>query len=160
MALGSWTMSMKRLARRLGMVSILVGIAGCGGGGDDDAEASVAVDLAPSTITITSQVGVVVQDVTVRATLRPKPTSDVYAIVVADSPAFATGATTVYENNAGYYTAFLRIARGLPVGKYSGTLRLRLCRDAACASEYTLVGGTLPYSVEIVPVKAFDVGGG
>jgi len=156
--------------RRIAFVRLLVSLAlsaalaACGGGGGGGGEGE---DDSPSGPTIAVRYNITNFNfgvpaggdvfTSVTATLSPVPEGKVYVYVVADKPVLKTGATTVSRNANGSYTAYLQIDPSLVVGKYTGTLTLQLCQDAACAKQYALSGASLPYSIDVVAPLAVSV---
>jgi hypothetical protein len=121
----------------------------CGGGGGSTVS-TVSVAIYPSPLTRTLLQADSGRTVYVSAHLSPVP-DDLVSVRVTDTGgAIAPGAVTVRDNGNGWFSASFRVKDGLPLGAYSGTLDLELCRDAGCASKYTVTGGTLPYTITIV----------
>jgi hypothetical protein len=74
----------------------------------------------------------------------------VFAGFIPDKPIF-DNMVLQERSTADSYSAYLPFSRDLAAGTYTGNIRLLLCRDAACASEYPGSGSLLPYSVTMTP---------
>jgi hypothetical protein len=143
---------------------MLVGaLAACGGGGSDSttnpsANASPAISVSFNVTSLNT--GVLVTKsaaMPVSATLSSLPSGNVFVFIVADKPVIQTGATLVTQNADGSFSVTLETDPSLAVGTYSGTFTLELCKDALCASQYSLTGATLPYTIVVVPAVTLSV---
>lgn len=140
----------------VGIMACVLGGCGGGGGGDngynDESWTNVSVSLSPTSISTTfSESGGTPAGVTITASLFDPPTTSVYAYITADSNVFTAGPQTVTANGNGGYSATLSFNTSVAPGTYSGFLTLKLCKDSACASQYVVSGGTLPYTVTVTP---------
>lgn len=90
--------------------------------------------------------------VLIKAKLDREPTGAVYPVIVDSQHILNTqfGAMTVTRGADGSYSGLLTPNVQATPGVYSGKLQLRLCKDAACAAEYQVTGGDLPYSIEFL----------
>lgn len=75
----------------------------------------------------------------------------VYAVVGDSGKGFAGAPIEVVRSGPGNYNATLTPDVNLAPGSYSGELVLRLCKDSACAREYSVAGGSIDYRVTILP---------
>lgn len=132
-------------------------LSACGGGGGSSSPSSIEVTLDPKPLTASWLDRWVPGPLTITARLSAVPTGTVYPVVVLDQAVFVPESVTVAQVDANTFSMNITPVNGLAVGEYSGNLTLRLCKDVACASEYTLVGGTLPYTLTVRPTLAVTV---
>ena len=134
---------------RLALTLVIASLASCGGGGGGAAPVDATVVLSPGSWNATFPPNMQFSQY-FSATIAPLPQGTVYPVIAVDKPVLATGVTAVTHNTDGSFTAKLGPASNLAVGEYKGTITLHLCKDAACASEYSLAGNTLPYDFHVV----------
>jgi len=160
---------------RLIYASILVSmLAACGGGGggggggsSSGSDGGAGSAPQPAAPVPTPQAGLVFDPATVNVTVTegedPKIEVNVRAektfegvvnVAIVDSQGIFAAAPEVRAWSPTYYTAYLRLARGLKPGVYSGALTVKLCKDAAavCAAPHAGSPWSLPFRIE---VKAF-----
>lgn len=133
-------------------------LASCGGGGAGGGSSSDAsVTYSPASLTATAfhqqQVGVnafVDPWAFVTASVAGDLSGTVVAVVQDTGAAFAGSPVNVIQVGGGWQ-ASLRPDVSLVPGTYTGNLRLHLCKDLACAQEYSVSGASLPYTVTILP---------
>jgi hypothetical protein len=150
-------MSSLHLARRWLLVLALSALSACGGGGGGSSPSSIEVSLNPTPVTASWLDRWVPEPLTITARLSAVPTGAVYAVVVMDQAVFVEESVSVSQIDASTFSMSITPVRGLAVGEYSGNLTLHLCKDAACASEYTLSGAVLPYTLTVRPTLAVTV---
>lgn len=139
------------------LIALLL-LTACGGGGGGGG-GTIAISYAQTDGKIAGIVGHHPFGIgfNVTATLSSVPSGAVFPVVVASSSVIQTGPTTVAKNPNGSYTASLTTASSLAIGVYTGTLTLHLCKDSLCKSEYTLSGGTLPFTITVIAEPAFTL---
>jgi hypothetical protein len=125
--------------------------AACGGG--DPPLPSVTMTFQPASVQASFRGGG--QDLnfpgaTVVATLVNPPTSPVYLQITEPATVLSNPPLSyVLDNQDGTFTAALLFNRALGGGRYDGTLRIALCQDQGCRRAYPVVGGELPYALEV-----------
>jgi len=154
-------MSLHRFSLRwlsaLSMSPLVACGGGGGGGGDAATPASIEVSIDPAPLTAAWLDSWIPDPLTVTARLSVVPTGTVYPVVVLDQAVFVEESVSVSQVDASTFSMNITPVSGLAVGEYTGTLTLRLCKDAACASEYTLVGGRLPYTLTVNPALVVTI---
>lgn len=147
--------NLRQACLALTCMTVLITACGGGGGGDDP---SYTVSLSPKPLTASWNDSIVLgQPITVTANFSPAPKGTVYPVVVMDAPNFVPGAVVVRQISDTTYAMDLTPVATLPVGKHTGTLTLKMCKDAQCAAAYTLTGGSLPYELTVVAALAVSV---
>lgn len=141
--------------RSIFIAAILLALAACGGGGGGNSnDSAITLTLNPSTISATfpgNNQSLSIPGVDVTATVSPAITSSVYVYIVDSAGVLVQGATTITSNSNGSYTVRINFNKSLSPGTYTGNFTIRLCKDSACASEYALNGGRVPYTVTVTP---------
>lgn len=137
-------------------VALLAACGGGGGGGSGDFVYSVQFSPSPLTARWTDNRRAV-DPVTVTASFDSLPTGNVFPVVVMDKPNFVSEAVAVRFVSGTTYEVDLTPVASLPVGVHTGTLTLKLCKDAQCASTYALTGGTLPYELTVAAAMAVSL---
>jgi hypothetical protein len=122
---------------------------GGGGGGGSDA-IHVSYSWSPLVWWIPVW-GVGGYSLVVSATVAPVPTTPTYVFLLDSGNVVVPGSVTVTANGNGSYSAHLPLKNTLVAGSHAGTFTLQLCRDAACASPYTLTGASVPYTLNVTP---------
>lgn len=91
--------------------------------------------------------------VLVKARLSRELSGTVYPVIVDAQQVLSTqyGNLAVTRGADGAYSVFLTPKVQTTPGVYAGKLQLKLCKDAACASEYQVTGGEFPYNLEFQP---------
>lgn len=145
------------MSRRILASAALTLLVSCGGGGGGGST-NVSVSFNPPSITATAfqqQAGAVnaVQDASVDVVMSISGTvsGPAFALVQDTGSAFSGSPISVIQETSSSYRATLKPNAALPPGQYSGTLVLRLCKDAACSQEYSVGDGTLAYRVTMLP---------
>lgn len=142
---------------------LVVGLTACGGGGGSDGAPGSAPQPAPqaglvfepSTLNVAVTEG---EDPEISVSVRAeKAFEGVVNVAIVDSQGVFSATPEVRRWSAIYHTVYLRLARGLKPGVYSGALSVKLCKDAAtaCAAPHDGSPWSLPFRIE---VKAFGSG--
>ncbi|WP_377158990.1 BACON domain-containing protein [Roseateles sp. UC29_93] len=79
----------------------------------------------------------------------------VYAVVV-DDKGVLDSTVSLGPLTGNTLVATLRTAAGLSAGRYTGTLQIKLCRDAGCSAQYPGSPVSLPYDI-IVNARPFSL---
>ena len=137
---------------------VLASLVACGGGGGDS-EPPITVTISPSTATTSGVVGMYPDGVglQVSAVLSRTPTGTVYPVIQSNSSAIRSGVADAIVTGTNTYSVIVHSMPTLTAGTYTGTLSLRLCKDAQCASEYPLTGASVPFSIKMIPLPTFTL---
>lgn len=126
---------------------------GCGGGGGGDASSDAFhVSFTPNPLVRTLYQHSPGTTVTLYATLSPAPTSTVYVFLEDPQQVLVPGPLAITDQGGGSFSADLPIDGSLSVGQHNGNFNLHLCKDASCASEYTLDNSVIPYEFTVEPL--------
>jgi hypothetical protein len=143
----------------------LTALASCGGGGGGDGSSDAAGDSVTVSFGVASLQATAFQNqqantnasqdasVTVEVTevaSTGTPPAVAYAVVQDTGGAFTGAGLQVMRTADGFRATFAPNVTLAP-GTYSGNLVLHVCKDQACAQEVAVHGGTLPYTVTILP---------
>ena len=142
-----------RGAALLMVTGLLLGEVGCGGGGcggGGGGGGAIQVTFTPASLAAAALTGSSAS-IPLTATINPEPTTVAYPVIEEDAPILTPGPIVVSRVSPGVYQATLGSDPALSVGDHRGTLRLRICKDSQCASEYALIGATVPIAVTIEP---------
>jgi Carbohydrate binding domain len=123
----------------------------CGGGGGGAGDGSW-LTFAPSSISATSYTGEPALTITVVATSSKTISEPLQAGLVFDrADVFDAGSTLISAVNSMQYSARFHTQAALATGVYSGTLEVRLCRDApiTCSDPYPGSPWHVPYQVTV-----------
>jgi len=160
------------LVYRWGSVAVAaVALSACGGGGGGSTNTSSppvsttplpgtttplpsgpALSFSPSLLTATVEAGVSANTVVNATVLNPAAFdgSAVYALVVDDRSVILPAARVLAVSPTQYVVS-LQTSPNLAPGVYQGQFLIKLCRDPACATQYTGSPLTLPYSLTVTP---------
>jgi hypothetical protein len=151
-----------RLSRILGIALMAVAVGGCGGGGgsgggEGQGQADVSVSFRTDAVKAAAVQGSQppgdhMHDpsrVVLEAEVTGNVTGTVFAFVRDAGTAFASSSIHIEQAGPSVYRATLRPNVTLSPGTYTGKLILQLCKDAGCAQEYSVSGGSIPYEVTI-----------
>jgi hypothetical protein len=131
---------------------------GCGGGGGGGTSSdSFHVSFSPSPLTRTLYQHSPGTTVTLYATLSPAPTSNVYVTLEDPQSVLVPGSVAITPLGGGSFSADLPINGSLEPGTHSGDLRLHLCRDAGCASEYGVDNPAIPYVFTVEALATAEI---
>lgn len=155
------------ISKKNGLVGALLAVllsacGGGGGGGSEDSKIALSFDndRVEATFFQNQQINVnASSDATVSVTLTAKGSvsGSIYVQVVDNNQVFAGNVPVVKDLGGGRFAVTLRAKTDLAPDTYGGTLSVNICKDANCSSKYTVTGGTLPYSVKIVPQLSLQV---
>lgn len=129
---------------------------GGGGGGSGPGAPAPLLSFNPSTVTANVEVGTSAT-LTVRATARDTAQfSNTIYVFVVDAAQVLAGDVQISAIDAANVSATLHTKPGLALGRYQGNFQVKLCRDSACASEYSGSPVALPYDITVVnaPLRA------
>jgi hypothetical protein len=124
------------------VLALMTGACGGRGGG-------IGVSWDPQTLTASFQQGARVPQLVVRAKLSSVPSQSVYVAVVDDGGGFAGSSLTVSQESSDTFVGYIEPNTLLSLGTHRGTLALHLCNDQACASEISISGGSIPYTLTV-----------
>lgn len=129
---------------------------GGGGGGSSPSAPAPLLSFSPSTVTANVEIGTSAT-LTVRATARDTSqfSSTIYVFVV-DSAQVLAGDVQISAIDASNVSATLHTKPSLALGRYQGNFQVKLCKDSACASEFSGSPVALPYDITVVnaPLRA------
>jgi outer membrane protein assembly factor BamB len=102
-------------------------LSACGGGGGGEEDNSSWLTFTPSPVVATAYVG---ETLPVTVTARSSRTiSDPVNVGIVDTAGVLSMDVSVVAVSATEYNIRLRVSRRLPVGTYTGSIEVRLCRD-------------------------------
>jgi len=144
------------LARPLASVFLLAGLFACGGGGSSKADFTLS--FTPDRLTARyfhnqhHGVNTFTPPVTatVNGTIDPVPTSNLYVLVMVDSPVFQ-GNPSLVSLGGNAFSLTLTPDLSLAAATHSGNLTIQMFQDSALSKPYTVAGGTLPYTLTVDP---------
>jgi hypothetical protein len=137
---------MKPAFSLLSCLAVLALLSGCGGGGGGSASSDTFhVSFSPNPLTRTLYQHSPGTTVTLNATLSPAPTATIYVALEDPQSVLVPGPFTITDLGGGSFSADLPIDGNLAVGQHTGDLRLHLCRDGNCASEFGVDNSLIPY---------------
>lgn len=141
---------------------LLSACGGGGGGGSDDSAIALSFDTERVEATFLQNQEIYVNaqadaEVSVSLTAEGNVSGSIYVQVVDNNQVFAGHTALITDQDGGRFTATLRANTDLTPGTYSGTLSVNICKDASCSSKYAVTGGSLPYSVKIVPQLSLQI---
>lgn len=139
---------MRTMWRGLLALVVSCALASCGGGGGGS---EAPVTLSPSSLSANIEAGTSAT-LTVRARAKdPSQFARGLYVYIVDSKRVLTGTVNLSTVDANTLAATLYTSPTLPVGRHSGTLKVQLCADSACASQYDGSPLSLPYDFNVTP---------
>jgi len=136
---------------------LLSGCGGGGGGGTSTSSDAFHVSFTPNPLVRTLYQHNPGTTVTLNATLSPAPTSNVYVLLEDPQQVLVPGPIAITDLGGGSFSADLPIDSSLSVGQHSGNFNLHLCRDANCASEYTVDNPVIPYEFTVESLATAEI---
>lgn len=140
-----------------------MGVAGCGGGGGDSGS-SQPPPKAPTDVTIALDAGQSVafnvehgiqrwgQLLTGSFTGNRASLDGEFFHAKLDNPGpFESLSVAYLDDLSGQFHVWVDLKNGLPEGRYTGTLKLRICVDEACQAELKGSPYDVPYDVRVMP---------
>lgn len=85
---------------------------------------------------------------TVQVTVKGQVDGDIYP-VIEDKKGTISPQVYLEQQSGTQYKAVFRVSKGLAPGKYTDSIKLRLCANAACGKEYAGSPWSLPYTVNV-----------
>jgi len=149
---------MKHACRLLCCLIGAVLLSGCGGGGGGGTSSDAFhVSFTPNPLVRTLYQYSPGTTVTLYATLSPAPTSPVYVFLEDPQQVLVPGPIAITDQGGGSFSADLPINGSLSVGQHNGNFNLHLCKDANCASEYTVDNSVIPYEFTVEPLATAEI---
>jgi hypothetical protein len=146
------------MARPLPLLPLLLGLLACGGGGGSGSGPSFTLHFTPGRLTAQyfhnqhQLLNTSAPPVTagVSGTIDPLPSGTLYVVLVLDAAVFV-GEPSVSLLGGNAFTLSLTPDTNLAPGTYTGNISIQMFQDAARAKPYSVIGGTLPYTLTVAP---------
>lgn len=141
-------------ARLLSCVALLAAslLASCGGGGGGDSGPTVE---GPARTVTYNYPHLIVNKGSgtsvftgVNATITPPLPTGAYATLEGQYDILGSQ-SQIYATLQGNVSSMIAINPALPVGRHTGTLRWRVCKDRSCSVVYDVRGAILPYTITV-----------
>ncbi|MFT3956221.1 MAG: hypothetical protein QM722_18115 [Piscinibacter sp.] len=133
-----------------GLLALVVtfALASCGGGGGGS---DAAVTLSPSSLSTNIEAGTSAT-LTVRARAKdPSQFAGGLYVYIVDSKHVLTGTVNLSNVDANTLAATIYTSPSLATGHHTGTLKIQLCADSGCSTQYEGSPLSLPYDFNVTP---------
>lgn len=141
-------------------LALALTLAACGGGGGGSSGSSgggtpaAALRFEPATLAANFQAGKPLPLSVTATALRPEDFNQNVFVVAVDEKQVIHPNITLTALSAGTYSARITPSALLAVGRYTGTLSIRLCKDSACTAQFPGSPVPLPYDFNVQEVVA------
>ena len=147
---------------------IVAVLAGCGGGngsgGGDGQTGAIDARLNPPQLAVNYNAKSFFlngqsNEVPLQIAISNNAPAATLAFVTGDAAILSVPQLPLDSSAAGFYANTIKFRPDLAPGNYSGSLRLRLCKEISCETEYPVVQPSIPYQITVTSEVEFKIEG-